>query len=144
MIIMVGRTGKWIATLVAGLDEHVNKKARAMILEQCGRQCQSEAFIKKARGIYQKSRNVDEFLEKLSQSYKHLHREGDKIYIIYPRCYCSQVNKMPKGKLSGTYCNCSRGWAKALFEGAIGRPVEVVLEKSIINGDDQCKLRIML
>ncbi len=141
---MSGRTGKWITSLVAGLDEHVDEGTRAKILEQCGRQCQSQSFIKKARNIYQKSRNVDEFLEKLSQVYKHLHREKGNVYIVYPKCYCSQVNKLPKGKLSGTYCNCSRGWAKALFEGALGRPVVVAMEQSIISGDKQCKFRIAL
>jgi predicted hydrocarbon binding protein len=144
VIDMGGRTEKWITTLIAGLNEHVSEKTRAMILEQCGRQCQSQSFIKKARSIYEKSKDVDEFLEKLGQVYKHLHREGDRIYIIYPKCYCSQVNKIPKGKLSVTYCNCSRGWAEALFEGALGRSVEVRMEKSIINGDDQCKFRILL
>lgn len=125
---MGGRTEKWIACLIAGLNEYADEKTRATILEQCGRQCQSQSFIKKARGIYQKSKSIDEFLEKLEQAYKHLHREGDKVYIVYPRCYCSQVNKIPKGKLSATYCNCSRGWAKALFEGALGRTVEVTME----------------
>jgi len=141
---MSGRTQKWIATLIAGLDENVDKETCAKILEQCGRQCQTEAFIKKAKNIYQRSKNTDEFIEKLSQIYKHLHREGDKIYITYPRCYCTQANKIPKGKLSGTYCNCSLGWAKALFEGATGKPVKVAMEKSIINGNDQCKFRITL
>ncbi len=141
---MGGRTEKWITCLVAGLNEYVDEKTRAVILEQCGRQCQSQSFIKKARGIYQESSDVDEFLDKLGLVYKHLHREGNKTHIVYPKCYCSQVNKIPKGKLSGTYCNCSRGWAKALFEGAVGRPVEVIMEKSIINGDDQCKFRIVL
>lgn len=141
---MGGRTEKWIICLVDGLNKQVDEKTRAMILEQCGRQCQSPVFIKKAKGIYEKSKNIDEFLEKFGKVYKHLHREGEKVYIIYPRCYCSQVNKIPKGKLSGTYCNCSRGWAKALFEGALGRPVEVLLEKSIISGDNQCKFRIVL
>ena len=144
VIDMSGRTQKWISCLIAGLDQRVDEKTRVMILEQCGRQCQSESFIKKARGIYEKSRDIDEFLEKLGRVYKHLQREGDKVYIVYSRCYCSQVNKIPKGKLSGTYCNCSRGWAKALFEGALGRPVEVVMEKSVINGDKQCKFRIIL
>lgn len=141
---MVGRTEKWIATLIAGLDGNVDEKTRAMILEQCGRQCQSQSLIKKARDIYQKSKSTDEFLERFGQTYKHLHREGSKVYIIYPRCYCSQVNKIPKGNLSGTYCNCSRGWAKALLEGVLGRPVEVIMEKSIINGDSECKFRIGL
>jgi predicted hydrocarbon binding protein len=127
-----------------GLNQNVDEKTLASILEQCGRQCQSQSFIKKARDIYQKSKSTDEFLEKFGHVYKHLHREGGKVYVVYPKCYCSQVNKIPKGKLSGTYCNCSRGWAKALFEGAMGRPVEVIMEESIINGDDQCRFRIAL
>ncbi len=137
-------TGKWIAALVEGLDKNVDEKTRERILEQCGRQCQSQTFIKKARDIYSKSADVEDFLEKFGKIYKHLHKEGKGLYIIYPRCYCSQVNKIPKGKLSATYCNCSRGWVKALFEGALGRPVDVFMEQSIVKGDKQCKFRIDL
>ncbi|MCK4478878.1 hypothetical protein KAU88_10215 [Candidatus Bathyarchaeota archaeon] len=54
------------------------------------------------------------------------------------------MNKIPPRKLSATYCNCSRGWAKELFEGVLGRPVGVIMEKSIIKGDDQCRFRIVL
>ena len=46
---MGGRTEKWITRLVDGLNEHVDTKTRALILEQCGRQCQSPVFIKKKR-----------------------------------------------------------------------------------------------
>ena len=130
--------------MMDGLDKNVDEKAIAKILEQCGRQCQSQSFIKKSRAIYQKSKNTDDFLEKLARVYKHLHREGSKAYLVYPKCYYSQVNKIPKGRLSGTYCNCSRGWAQALFEGATGKSMEVTMEKSIINGNDQCKFRIAL
>jgi hypothetical protein len=42
VIDMGGRTEKWIACLIAGLNEHVDEKTRATILEQCGRQCQSK------------------------------------------------------------------------------------------------------
>jgi predicted hydrocarbon binding protein len=141
---MGGRTEKWIAVLIDGLSKNVDDKTVAKILEQCGRQCQSQSFVEKAKKIYKNSKNNEDFLDKLGQTYKHIHREGNNVYLIYPKCYCSQVNRIPKGKLSGAYCNCSRGWAKALFEGATGKPVEVVMEKSIINGDDQCKFRVML
>lgn len=141
---MAGRMEKWIACLIAGLDKHVDEERGAKVLEQCGRQCQSQSFIEKAQNLYQKSKSIDEFLNKFGKVYKHLHREGDKLYIIYPKCYCSHVNKIPQGKLSATYCNCSRGWAKALFEGALGRPVEVVMEESIVKGDKQCKFRIVV
>mgnify|MGYP001047062040 CR=1 FL=1 len=98
---------RWITCLIDGLDKHVDKETQAKILEQCGRQCQSKSFIKKARKIYEESKNIDEFLNKLGLVYKHLHKEGDKFYIRYPKCYCSHANKIPKGKLSETYCNCS-------------------------------------
>lgn len=141
---MSKRVERWIACLMAGLDEYVDEETRAKLLEQCGRQCISQSFIKKAQGIYQKSENIDEFLNKFGKVYKHLHREGDKVYVVYPKCYCSFVGKIPRGKLSATYCNCSRGWAKALFEGALGKPVDVIMEESIVKGDKQCKFRIVL
>ena len=141
---MVGRTEKWIATLMNGLENNMDEKLLSKILEQCGRQCQSQSFVKKARKIRQNSRNIDEFLEKLGRTYKHLHKEGKSVYIVYPRCYCSQVNKIPDGRLSGMYCNCSCGWTKALFEGALDRPVEVIKEKSIIGGDSECRFRVVL
>lgn len=135
---------KWLICMIDGLNEYVDEETRAKLLEQCGRQCQSQSFVKKARSIYKKSKNLDEFLDKFRKVYEHLHREGDNVYIIYPKCYCPNVNKIPPGKLSATYCNCSRGWAKELFEGALGRPVEVVMEKSIVKGDDQCKFGIIM
>jgi len=141
---MSKRMQKWISCLLTSLDDFADEEVTIKILEQCGRKCQSQSFIKKAKALYEKSENLDDFLEKFGKEYKHLHREGDNVYIIYPRCYCSFVNKIPQGKLSSTYCNCSRGWAKALFEGALGRPVEVIMEESIVNGDQQCKFRIVL
>jgi predicted hydrocarbon binding protein len=141
---MSRRMERWISCLIDGLDQYVDEEARARVLEQCGRGCQSQGFVKKARSIYQRSKDVNEFLDKFGKIYEHLHIEGDKVFIVYPKCYCSFVNKIPSGKLSATYCNCSRGWAKELFEGALGRPVEVVMEKSIVKGDDQCKFRIVI
>jgi predicted ArsR family transcriptional regulator len=141
---MSKRMEKWITCLIAALDENVDEETRAKVLEPCGRQCQSQNFIQKARNIYKKSKNLNEFIDKFGKVYKNLKKEGNNIYIIYPKCYCSFVNKISSGKLSATYCNCSRGWAKALFEGALERPVEVIMEESIMKGDKQCKFRIIL
>ncbi|MGQ9566393.1 MAG: hypothetical protein ACUVT5_07655 [Candidatus Bathyarchaeales archaeon] len=46
---MSGRNEKWIISLIAGLNKHVDEKTRSKILEQCGRQCQSQSFIKKGK-----------------------------------------------------------------------------------------------
>ena len=141
---MTKRMEQWITCLIDGLDKHVDEETRAMILEQCGRQCQSQGFIEKVRRIYKKSQNMEEFLNAFSKVYENLQVEGNNVHIVYPKCYCSFVNKIPSGTLSATYCNCSRGWAKELFEKALGRSVEVVMEESIVNGDEQCKFKIVL
>jgi len=138
------RMENWISCLIAGLDEFGDEQTTVKVLEQCGRQCQSKSLVKKARDIYRTSKCMDEFLNKFEKVYRHLQREGDYVYIVYPKCYCSFVNKILSGKLSATYCNCSRGWVKELFEGALGKPVEVILEKSIVKGDGQCKLKVIL
>lgn len=127
-----------------GLNRNVDKEALAEILEQCGRRCQSPIFVKKARNLYLKSKNTEEFLVRLEKICKHLQREGNRIYMVYHQCFCPRVNKIPKGQLPGVYCNCSRGWVKELFEGATGKRVEAIMEKSIINGDNECRFRIMV
>lgn len=143
------KTEKWIVSLMAALDKHVDKEERLKVLEECGRNCWlSERGRARSpeslRALYKKSKSLSDFLDKLSKVYKHLHREAGKVYIVYPRCLCSQVHRIPKGQLSGTYCNCAIGWVKALFEGALERPVEVIVKETIMHGDKQCKLEIVL
>lgn len=141
---MVSRNEEWICNLIDGLEKAVDEKTLIQILEACGRKCQSQSMIKKAKAIYKRSKDVDAFLNEFGETYKHLHREKDGPYLVYPKCYCSRVNKIPPGQLSAIYCNCSRGWAKALFEGALERPVEVLMQKSIIAGDNECRFKIEL
>jgi predicted hydrocarbon binding protein len=72
-----------------------------------------------------------------------LQGKGDAVYVVYDRCYCPLV-KGYDGKLSPTFCSCSRGWIKELFESVLKKPVEVKLEKSVKQGDEICRFRIHL
>jgi predicted hydrocarbon binding protein len=141
---MTRHTEKWVKNLMTGLDEHVDEETCRLILERCGRECITKNVIEKAREVYSESEDLEEFLKNYSQVNRHLHLEDDGVYLVYPRCYCPTVKNMRPGQLSATYCDCSRGWAKALFEGATGRKVEVVREKSVVNGDGECRFRIIL
>lgn len=134
---------KWIKTLMESLEELVDEEAKVKVLENCGRNCISRSMIKKAQKCYENAKNIDDFLDKLSQVWRHLQRDKDEVYIVYPKCYCSLVKDYP-GKLSPFFCNCSRGWIKELFESALKRPVDVELEKSIRQGDDICRFKVHL
>jgi predicted ArsR family transcriptional regulator len=141
---MVSTGEKWLCNLISGLEENVDDDTLKEVLENCGRKCQTQSMIKKAKAIYEKSKDVDTFLAEFGQTYKHLHIEKDGAYLVYSKCYCTRVNKIPHGQMPTIYCNCSVGWTKALFEGALGRPVNVTLEKSIIAGDNECRFKVGL
>jgi hypothetical protein len=141
---MVSTGEKWLCNLIGGLEENVDDETMKKVLENCGRKCQTQSMIRKAKTIYEKSKDIDSFLAEFAKTYKHLHKEKQGTYFVYPKCYCTRVNKIPQGQMPAIYCNCSVGWAKALFERALGRPVDVTLEKSIIAGDNECRFKIGL
>lgn len=134
---------KWIGNLLASLDEHVNEDTRVKVLETCGRSCISQSFLKKAKACHKKAKDVTDFLEKFSEIYSHLHIDQDNVYVVYPKCYCSLVRDHPGG-LSPSWCYCSQGWVKELFESVLERPIQVELEKSIVRGDECCRLRVYI
>jgi predicted hydrocarbon binding protein len=139
----MGHTHKWIKSLVSNLEAELDEKTRVRILENCGRTCISRSFIEKAKACKKNAKGMDDFLDKLSKVWSHLHIDGDNIYVIYEKCYCPLVKTYPD-KLSPTFCNCSRGWIRELFESVLEKPVDVKLEKTIKQGDDICKFRARL
>jgi predicted ArsR family transcriptional regulator len=140
---MSKRMQNWITTLMDSLDEFVDDEECRHILENCGRECIPKSTIRKAKDLYEKSESLEDFLERYAINNKHLQVEDSGVFIVYPRCFCSLVNKIPVGQISPTWCNCSKGWVKALFKEATGRSVDVILEKSVIKGDDGCRLMVI-
>lgn len=69
--------------------------------------------------------------------------EGNDIYMRYPRCYCSFVNKADK-PLHKAWCACSLGYAKALNDDILMCDTSVELIKSVATGADECVIKISL
>ena len=56
-------------------------------------------------------------------------------------CLCPMVESKPDG-LSRTYCQCSVGYVKEMFEQTFGKPVDVQLIGSVLYGEKRCKFKI--
>jgi len=126
------------------LDREVDRETRKTIMEACGRRCISVTTIKKARSLLQEARDLDDLLGRLKQVHiggGYLQREGDVIRAAYDRCYCGSVSRT-REPFSATYCHCSCGWYRQLFETLLCRPVAVELLGSIIQGDERCQFLI--
>jgi predicted hydrocarbon binding protein len=143
MVMRMNHLHKWIKSLMENLDEHVDEKTKITVLENWGRACITRSFLKKVQKCKKNAENTSEFVDRLQQIWSNLHRDGDDISVVYKTCYCPLVRGCSQ-QLPATFCNCSRGWIKELFESALEKHVDVILEKSILRGDDCCKLRVYL
>lgn len=138
---------RWIRRLMEGMDSEVDEETRTRILEDCGRNCIPLGFIEKMKAVWEEY-DLDGLLENINNVWAsaganaYVKRRGDRIYAEFGDCYCPIVQDYPE-ELSSSWCNCSRGWLLELFESVFGRTVEVELEKSIKQGDEICKFRII-
>lgn len=135
-----------IREMMAMLDRETDAATRKAIMEACGEGCTGKSVIEKARRLQAGAQNLDELLVRLNEAHiggGHLQRQGNAIHATYDRCYCGSVSKS-KVPLSATYCGCSCGWYRRLFEALLNQPVEVELLGSIIQGDENCQFLIHL
>ncbi len=134
---------RWIVTLLYHLDTEVDDKTRAKVLEACGRTCLPASLKEKARKLHKSADGLDGFLQGLEKLWPQVKRAGGRVFVVYPQCYCHLLKGF-SGKISPSFCLCSVGYVKELFEHALGRPVEVDLETSIVRGDAECRFAVKL
>lgn len=117
-----------------------------LVMQMCGIECIGSTAIETARKLYKESKDIGDFLTKLNAQHiggGNLRLDGNSILGGYDRCYCGSVSKT-KSQIPLTYCFCSTGWYKKLFEEVLAKPVQVELLQSITNGADKCLFRISL
>jgi predicted hydrocarbon binding protein len=133
---------RWIQSLMTAMDAQLAEGTKADLMEPCGRACARLgpiASAEKCRG------DVDKLVATLEKwlGQGNAQKEGDLVHVVYPRCLCHLVAKGPE-RLPDTYCLCSRGWLKEMFETVVKHPVEVDLLESVKRGADQCRFTVTL
>jgi predicted hydrocarbon binding protein len=146
------RKASWMKGAMERLDKLVDEATRFKIMENCGFSCakMNKGAIEKAVARRKNFRSADEFIEaeqKKPTKGTKLVREGNILYQCYTpqsygvRCYCEMV-AAAEGEVSPTYCHCSKGFVKTLWEAVLERPVEVEFIQSAISGASECKFAI--
>jgi predicted hydrocarbon binding protein len=127
----------WIVNAVGNMEGKLDENGTILVLEECGRACARQGgttMAEKNKG------NMETFIAELKTW---LGETGvipyqNTVTLIMEKCYCPNVAKLEK--VPAAYCNCSRGWAKEMFETVTGTPCEVDLLSSVKRGDKVCKL----
>ena len=138
----------WVKRFIEVVDTKLNKEEGQKLMDQCGRSCfcshqnSSEPVVKMEPGDLVKHL-------KTIWSEEAATKEDDIVFIKYilrdqpNKCLCPMVNRFST-EISGTYCLCSAGYLKQMFETYTDKSVEVEIRESIIRGGNVCSFKIKL
>lgn len=137
-----GFAQRWVRDLVESMDEHLDQDTKVRLMESCGRACARAQAVTAARAC---EGDLEQLLSTLGRwiGSENVQKDGDAVHVVYQRCFCPLMGDEAI-EVPGTYCLCSRGWLKEMFETVVARPVEVELVESIKRGADQCRFTVRL
>ncbi len=136
----------WIRNAIHRLEKESGKATARWVMQACGMKCCGPTQQKRARQFMAESRSIEGLLAKLNEAGVGGGRlrptDDNTIAGGYDWCYCGRVKQTREPFPTDTYCHCSTGWYKSLFQAALGRPVRVKLKQSILQGAATCEFEI--
>lgn len=132
----------WVKNMMKRLDEKFDaltvKKIRMNC--QCGYGMDEKlAFVKELMAI---SSSLEEFGNHEKAKYAGLSFSNGELFLMFPFCPCPMLAEVERLETK-TWCQCTTGYSKVLFEKAFGCNVDVELLKSLKAGDEICLMKII-
>lgn len=88
------------------------------------------------------SHSLEEFATHESAAAAGLSFSNGELYLQFSYCPCPMLSEVDKLE-TNTWCQCTTGYSKVIFEKAFGCKVDVELLKSVKMGDDICLMKII-
>ncbi len=132
----------WAKGLVDDLDAQLSEPQRVAVMEARGRSCARGGPVKRAAAH---KGDLDAFIADMvaHMGPEGVRREGNVVKVTYRACYCPMVAALEE-PLSPTYCACSAGWLKEMYETVTGKPVTVTVLETIKRGGRACRFDVAL
>ena len=132
----------WFAGLMQGI-EALDDTARRGLLARCGEACAASYTAEVFSRARAESADWAGFLGNLSRAFPgagYTWDGVDTVHVCYAACGCDLVRL---GLVtSPTLCECTVANLRANFQAAVGVPVAVTLEGSLLRGDACCALQV--
>jgi hypothetical protein len=133
----------WVSDLMETLDNETDEATKIKVMSGCGRGCFNRHQFKKDIAEQGKG-SVDKLIEAYKKNFE-IWRESEKSNLVHIRygekntngCYCPAANYRP-GKKNDIQCYCTRATHQAIWETALGRPVNIDILQSVRRGDPTC------
>lgn len=133
---------RWVKSTMRRLEDKFDQETTKQIRMGC--QCgygmdEKIALVKELVAI---STNMEQFANSDKAKAVGLFCKDGILYLKFLFCPCPMLADVDKLE-TNTWCQCTTGYSKVLFEKAFGCEVEVELLKSIKMGDDICLMKII-
>jgi hypothetical protein len=140
---------RWVKRFFDTLDAQLDEPARKKLMEANGKNCYVQSHTPPKQHIA-----LDKLVQRMQDrnGKENCRMDGNTVYYNYvqnPRglrvadgyCLCPIVEKGPEG-LSGTFCYCSAGYVREMFESLTGEKATVEILESIKRGGKGCKFKV--
>ena len=140
----------WVKRMMTVVDSQLDPSSRERLLENMGRACYIAQHGPRPAEV--PAGSLDRLIARLKKwaGEEGVRRAENAIHFTYGpagadkrRCLCPMVESITEG-LSPTYCQCSTGYVREMFEQATGKSVEVTLTESLKRGGKACRFLIQL
>ena len=134
--------GDWVKSTMNRLENAFDQETVKQIRMNCQCGYGMEEKLKLVKELMAGAGSLEEFASSDRAKASGLsYRDGD-LYLQFPFCPCPMLAFVDRLETK-TWCQCTTGYSKVLFEKAFEVKVEVELLKSIKAGDDICLMKII-
>jgi len=132
----------WVKSTMKRLENHFDRAdvTRIRMHCQCGYGMDEKLALVKE--LMEASANIEEFGNLDKAKAAGLSCTNGELYLQFPFCPCPMLSDVDRLD-TDTWCQCTTGYSKVLFEKAFECKVDVELLKSIKMGDEICLMRII-
>ena len=132
----------WVKSTMERMEKKFDEEAAKQIRIGCQCGYGMDEKLKLLHQLKASASTMEEFANSDKARAAGLFSEDGILYLQFLFCPCPMLAAVEKLETK-TWCLCTAGYSKVLFEEAFGCEVEVELLKSIKSGDDICLMKIV-
>jgi hypothetical protein len=136
------KNSTWVQSTIKRLESQFDQSTVKQIRMNCQCGYGMDEKLALVKELVDSSSNLDEFANQDKAKAAGLFCEDGELYLQFPFCPCPMLADVDSLD-TDTWCQCTTGYSKVLFEKAFGCEVYVELLKSIKIGDDICLMKII-
>lgn len=131
----------WVKNTMTRLENEFDKATVKKIRMNCQCGYSMEEKYNLVKELMASSSNLEEFASSEKAKVAGLSYKNGDLYLQFHFCPCPMVAEV-ENLTTISWCQCTTGYSKVLFEKAFGCEVEIDLIKSIKMGDKICLMKI--